>query len=111
MGRDEKAVREAYRRMELKAKLVYILTYYWWAILLGIIAAVILGSVIHGQLTKKQNLLYIACLNVSAGGELEESLRQGYLDFAGEDPKKTDILLYRNMYISADPADADHQMA
>ena len=111
MGRDEKAVREAYRRMGLKAKLVYILTYYWWAILLGIIAAVILGSVIHGQLTKKQNLLYIACLNVSAGGELEESLRQGYLDFAGEDPKKTDVLLYRNMYISADPADADHQMA
>ncbi len=111
MGRDEKAVREAYRRMGLKAKLVYILTYYWWAILLGIIAAVILGSVIYGQLTKKQNLLYIACLNVSAGGELEESLRQGYLDFAGEDPKKTDVLLYRNMYISADPADADHQMA
>ena len=111
MGRDEKAVREAYRRMGLKAKLVYILTYYWWAILLGIIAAVILSSVIYGQMTKKQNLLYVACLNVSAGGELEESLRQGYLDFAGEDPKKTDVLLYRNMYLSADPAVADHQMA
>ena len=111
MGRDEKAVREAFRRMGLKAKLGYILTYYWWAILLSVIAAVILGSMIYGQLTKKQMLLYVACLNVSAGGDLEESLRQGYLDFAGEDPKKTDVLLYRNMYISADPAEADHQMA
>ena len=111
MGRDEQAVREAFRRMDLKAKLGYILTYYWWAILLSVIATVIFGSMIYGQLTKKQMLLYVACLNVSAGGDLEESLRQGYLDFAGEDPKKTDVLLYRNMYISADPAEADHQIA
>ena len=111
MGKDEKAVREAFHRMGLKAKLIYILTYYWWAILLGTTAAAILGSVIYGQFTKKQNLLYIACLNVSAGNDLEESLREGYLEFAGEDPKKRDILLYRNMYISADTSDADHQMA
>ena len=111
MGRDEKAVREAFRRMGLKAKLGYILTYYRWAILLSVIAAVILGSVIYRQLTKKQMLLYVACLNVNAGSDLEELLRQGYLEFAGEDPKKTDVLLYRNMYISADPAEADHQMA
>ena len=111
MGRDEQAVREAFRRMDLKAKLGYILTYYRWPILLGVIAAVILGSVIIGQLTKKKTLLYIACLNVSAGSDLEESLRQGYPEFAGEDPKKTDVLLYRDLYISADPSDADHQMA
>ena len=111
MGRDEKAVREAFQRMGLREKLGYILTYYWWAILLGVIAAVILGSVICGQLTKKRMILYIACLNVSVGGDLEELLRQGYPEFAGEDPKKTDVLLYRNMYISADPAEADHQMA
>ncbi len=97
--------------MGAKAKLGYILTYYWWAILLTVIAAVILGSVIYGRITKKQTILYAACLNVTVGSELEESLRQGFLRFTGEDPEKTDVLLYRNMYISADPAEADHQMA
>ena len=111
MGRDEQAVREAFRRMGPREKARYILTYYWWAILLTVTAAAVLGSVIHGRLTRKQTLLYIACLNVSAGSDLEETLRQGYLRSAGEDPKKTDVLLYRNMYISADPAEADHQMA
>ena len=111
MGRDEQAVRDAFRRMGPREKFGYILTYYWWAILLSVIAAVILGSVIYGRVTKKQMLLHIACLNVNAGSDLEESLREGYLRFAGEDPKKTDVLLYRDMYISADPAEADHQMA
>ena len=111
MGRDEQAVRDAFRRMGPREKFGYILTYYWWAILLSVIAAVILGSVIYGRVTKKQMLLHIACLNGNAGSDLEESLREGYLRFAGEDPKKTDVLLYRNMYISADPAEADHQMA
>ncbi|MBR6089544.1 MAG: hypothetical protein IKP86_06400 [Anaerolineaceae bacterium] len=111
MGKDEQAVREAYRRMDLRARLGYILTYYWWAVLLCVILTVILGSVIYGQLTKKQKLLYIACLNVSIGSDLEEQLRQGYLQFACEDTKKTDVLLYGNMYISTDPAEADHQMA
>ena len=82
MGRDEQAVRDAFRRMGPREKFGYILTYYWWAILLSVIAAVILGSVIHGRVTKKQMLLYIACLNVSAGSDLEESLREGYLRFA-----------------------------
>ena len=111
MYKDEKAVREAFRRMGPKAKLGYILTYYWWAILLTIIVAVIFGSVIYGRITKKQTVLYAACLNVTIGSELEGKLRQSYLDFAGADPKKTDVLLYRDLYITEDPTEADHQMA
>ena len=111
MYRDEKAVREAFRRMKPKAKLGYILTYYWWAILLAVVTAVILGTMIHRQLTKKQTVLYTACLNIAVGSDMEETLREGYLRFKGEDPKKTDVLLYRNMYISADASEADHQMA
>ena len=76
MGRDEQAVREAFRRMGPREKASYILTYYWWAILLTVTAAAVLGSVIHGRLTRKQTLLYIACLNVSAGSDLEETLRE-----------------------------------
>ena len=111
MYRDEEAVREAVRRMGPKEKLGYILHYYWWAILLNIIVVVILGSVIYGRLTKKQTLLYAACINVALGSDLEETLRQGYLRFAGADPGKTDVLLYRDMYISEDLSEADHQMA
>ena len=111
MYRDEKAVREAFRRMEPKEKLGYILSYYWWAILLAVFAAVILGSVIHGQLTKKQTVIYAACLNMAVGSDLEETLREGYLRFSGADPKKNDVLIYRNMYISEDPMEADHQVA
>ena len=74
MGRDEQAVRDAYRRMAPREKFGYILTYYWWAILLSVIAAVILGSVIYGRVTKKQMLLYIACLNVSAGSDLVRAM-------------------------------------
>ncbi len=111
MYRDEQAVREAFRRMGPKEKAGYILTYYWWAILLTTIAAVILGCVVYGRLTKKQPVLYAAFLNVAVGSDLEEMLRQGYLSFVGADPKKTDVLLYRDLYITEDPTDADHQMA
>lgn len=111
MYRDEQAVREAFRRMGPKEKFGYILTYYWWAILLTAIAAIILGSVIYERFTKKQTVMYIGCLNVTVGSDLEEKLRQGFLVFSDENPKKTDVLLYRDMYIAADPSDADHQMA
>ena len=111
MHRDEQAVKEAIRRMGPKEKAGYILTYYRWTILLTIIAAVILGSVVYGRLTKKEPVLYMAFLNVAVGSDLEETLRQGYLSFAGADPKKTDVLLYRDLYITEDPTDADHQMA
>ena len=111
MYRDEQAVREAFRRMGPKEKFGYILTYFWWAILLTAIAAIILGSVIYERFTKKQTVMYIGCLNVTVGSDLEEKLRQGFLVFSDENPKKTDVLLYRDMYIAADPSDADHQMA
>ena len=110
MYRDEKAVRDAFRRMAPKEKLGYILTYYWWTILLTIIAAVILGSVIHRQLTKKHTVLSMACINVVPGSDLEEGLRQGYLRFAGANPEKTDVMLYRDLFISEELAEKDHQV-
>ncbi len=109
--KEKAAQRAAFRAMRPAQKLDHILTYYKWPILLGLIALVILGSVLHRQLTKKEPVLYLAFLNVSLGEDLEAHLTADYLAEAGFDGKKQEIYLYRDLYISENADTLNHEYA
>lgn len=112
MNPQEKAAnKEAFRRMSLSEKLDYIRTYYWGAILLAVFALIVLGTSLHRHFTKKEAVLYEAFANVVIGDEMEKVLHQDYLAFRELDPRKNEVLEYRDLYLSNDPAAQNHELA
>ena len=55
--------------------------------------------------------MYLACVNVSAGEDMEARLTEDYLTCRGLNPKRTEVRLYRDLYLSDDPAAVDHEFA
>lgn len=105
------AQRETFRKMDTAHKAEFIWLYYKWFIILGLVALVILGNTLHRQLTKKEPVLYLGLVNVSVGTELEKTLTEGFLEYAGIDPKKNEVLVYSGLYLSNDAATENHQYA
>ncbi len=112
LSKQEKAARRAaFQKMEAKEKLDYILTYYKHYILLVLTALILLGSVVHHALTKKEAVFYLGLINVSIGDDLTFSLNKEYLDKTGTDFRKNEIVLYPGMYLSEDAATENHSYA
>lgn len=109
--KERQAHREAFRSMGPAAKLDHIFTYFRLPILLSLVAVVILISVVHRQLTKKEPLLYCAWINTAVGTQLEEQLNAGCLDALGKDPKTAEIAFYRDLYLSESPTSENHEFA
>lgn len=105
------AHRAAFRQMNARQKLDYIFAYYKLPIVLGVIAIVILGSALHRQLTKKEAVLYTAFINVSVGESLEDALTTQFLTRSGADPRRAEIYLYRDLYLSDDASFVNHEYA
>lgn len=112
LTKQEKAARRAtFQAMSPQKKLDHIYTYYKWLILLGLIALIALGSVLHRQLTKKEPVLCLAFANVAVGGDLENELTDGFLRFLGADAKKQEVYLYRDLYLSDNADTLNHEYA
>ena len=60
---------------------------------------------------KKDPVMYLACLNVSVGEDMEARLTEDYLTCRGLNPTRTEMRLYRDLYLSDDPAASDHEYA
>ena len=103
--------RDAFRKMNVREKLDYILAYYKLPILLGVIALAILGSAAHRQLTKKEAVLYAAFINVSVGESLEDTLTAQFIARSGENVRKNEVYLYRDLYLSDDASVVNHEYA
>lgn len=103
--------REQFRHMSRKQKLEYIWLYYKVPILLSVLVLGLLCSCLHRAITKKEPTLYLASLNVSMGEDLETTLTEDYIRFRHQDPRKHQVALYRNLYLSEDPAASDHEYA
>ena len=97
--------------MSPQKKLDHIYTYYKWPLLLGLIALIALGSVLHRQLTKKESVLCLALANVAVGEDLEDELTDGFLRFLGADAKKREVYLYRDLYLSDNADTLNHEYA
>ena len=103
--------REAFAAMTLRQRLEYILEYYKFPLVLALIAAVALGSWAYYRVTRRDALLYVAYANVAVGGTLDSALCDGFTRFAGADPGKSEVKVYRNLYLTGDASVQDHQYA
>ena len=112
MNPKEKAAnKEAFHKMSLSGKLDYIRTYYWGLILLTASVLVIAGTALYHHFTQKEQILYIALLNVVVGNDLEELLHKDYLLSQNMNPQRQEILFYQNMYIDDNPTEQNHELA
>ena len=112
LSEKEKAARKAaFRAMGPGERLGYIWDYYKWPILLGLLLLLVLGSVLHRQLTKKEPVLYLAFANVATGEDLEQELTEGYLLEAGLNEKRQEVYLYRDLYLSDEADTLNHEYA
>lgn len=112
LSQEEKAARRAaFQDMSRKKQLEHIFIYYKLPILLGLIAIVILCSMLHRQLTKKDPVLYLGMINVSGGEELIRALGDDYIRFSGADSKRTEVYLYQDLYLSENADIENHEYA
>lgn len=95
--------------MSRAKKLEHIWLYYKLPIFLSLLILGLLVSGLHRAIAKKEPAVYLACLNVSMGEGLETTLTEDYIRFRHQDPRKHQVALYRNLYLSEDPAASDHE--
>ena len=103
--------REAFRRMNLAEKLDYILSYYRLEIVIGLIAAVALGSILHAVLTRRERVVYIALANVVVSDEAVEALTGGYLRDRGYDEGTFEVGALWGLYLSDAETSADTRLS
>lgn len=111
LTKDQQRSKELFSQMRPMDKVRHIWLYFKWYILLGIAAVAIAVSAIHGAVAAKAPVLYVGYLNVSVGEDLDARLSGGFLNAQELDPKKNEILFYRDLYLSADPSAENHQYA
>lgn len=109
--KEKAAQKAAFRAMTLPQKAEHIYLYYKWPILLGLIALIVLGSVVQRQFTRKDAVLSVAFANVAVGEDLEDELTDGFLRFLGADAKKQEVYLYRDLYLSDSADTLNHEYA
>lgn len=103
--------KEALARMNLLQRLDHIFEYYKFPLVLILIAVVAVGSVLYYRLTRKEALLYVAFANVSVGDTLDSALSEDYPRAIGADPRKCEVRVYRNLYLSQDATIQNHEYA
>ena len=111
-SKEEKAAdRERFRRLSFAQKAEHIWIYYKWPILLGLVFLIIVGSAVNRRLHRKDSVLYLGLTNVVLSSELEGSVTAGFLENAGFDPKKAEVTLYKNLYLSEDAEGDAHRIS
>lgn len=103
--------RDSFRQLTRAQKLEHIWIYYKVPIFFIVLALGILVSGLYRAATEKEPVMYLACVNVSIGEDLEARLTEDYLTYRGLNPKRNEVRLYRNLYLSDDPAASDHEYA
>ena len=100
-----KAEWETLRSLHGRKRLEQIWTYYKLPIFLVLLAIYAVCYIGYRQATRKNEVLYLAMVNVSAGQQLTEQLTQGFLDQQGL-TQKDDVYLYNGLLLSEE---ADQQ--
>lgn len=103
--------REAFRRMGAAGKIDYILSYYKLPIVLTLLFAYVLCYGAYRHFSRKEVLLYVACANVALGEDTREALSGGFVRASGGDTRTQTVSLYRELYLSGNPALVNHEYA
>ena len=109
--KEKAAHKAAFQAMNPAEKAEHIFTYHKWSILLVLLVLLILGSIIHRQLTQKKPVLYLAVINASFGENVEKSLTEDFLAAAGFDARRQEVYLYRDLYLSENADTLNHEYA
>ena len=95
-------LQDSFKQMTPGQKLDYIFAYYKLPLFTACVVVALLISSVWHALTKKETVLYVAYVNVTAGETLDRALTEGYLQYKELDPKKQEMIVYRNLYITED---------
>ena len=109
--KEKAAHKAAFQAMSPAQKAEHIFTYHKWTILLVLLVLIVLGSILHRQLTQKRPVLYLAVINTSFGEQVEKSLTEDFLTAAGGDTRREEVYLYRDLYLSEDADALNHEYA
>ena len=109
--KEKAAHKAAFQAMSPAETAEHIFTYHKWTILLVLVALIVLGSIIHRQLTQKKPVLYLAVINVSFGEDVQKSLTEDFVTGAGFDERRQEVYLYRDLYLSEDADTLNHESA
>ena len=105
------AHRAAFRAMSPGEKLEYIWEDYKWPILVTMLVLGIIIWAAQRELTKKEPVLYLALVNVTVGEDLEQALTTGYLTASDKNPRRQEVYVYRDLYLSDDADVLNHEYA
>ena len=100
-----------WKHLNGKQRLRYIWDYYKLLITIFLIILYILSYTLYGRLTKKEILLYIGLVNMSAGEQLTDGLSHGFIDFTDTDAARSELRLYTGLYLTDDPDDPNYEYA
>ena len=109
--KEKAAHKAAFQAMSPAQKAEHIFTYHKWTILLVLLSLIVLGSILHRQLTQKRPVLYLAVINTTFGEQVEKSLTEDFLTAAGGDTRREEVYLYRDLYLSEDADALNHEYA
>ena len=109
--KEKAAHKAAFEAMSPAQKAEHIFTYHKWTILLILLTILVLGSIIHRQLTQKKPVLYLAVINAAFGEDVEKGLTEDFLVKAGFDTRRQEVYLYRDLYLSENADALNHEYA
>lgn len=109
--KEKAANRAAFRAMNLRDKAEYIYAYYKLPLVLALVAIVALGSVARWLITHKEPLLYVAYVNVVPDERLDETLTTSFVQAEGKNPRRSEVVCFRELYLSRDADQQSHQYA
>ena len=107
--KERAALKESFRKMSLRGKADYIITYYRLPIVVGLVLLYFVCSTVYRQVTKKEAVLYTALLNISIGNDFESQLNEGFISAIGVEPKKAEVYLYKGLYMTDNPSAENHE--
>ena len=106
---DRAALKASFKEMGLGKKIEYLYMYFKLPILLGLVALVLVCSLVYRHVTKKDVVLYSAHVNVAVGDALASYLDTDFIAALGENPKKAEVYLSQGLYLSNSASQEDHQ--
>lgn len=101
--------KEKLSRLKGQKKLQYLWDYYKLSFVIACILLYILGYVLYGHFTQKNNVLYAAFINVAPSDALTDRLSDGFLLSRGMDLNKNAFYLYTGLYLTGDEANPYHE--
>lgn len=101
--------KEKLSRLKGQKKLQYLWDYYKLPFVIACILLYILGYVLYGHFTQKNNVLYAAFINVAPSDALTDRLSDGFLLSRGMDLNKNAFYLYTGLYLTDDEANPYHE--